>query len=197
MDISNDVDEECQSGYDHKKDHEVIHYFGCLQVSERHAYFNRLEKKEQDRLKAESARFARLRGYFYDQEPGTTAKILIQDLKECLDKWRDLHDKSRDPQLNEPNLKPADEVLKKDVEHLKKAPENDPDLKANVIYYKGGQKYDHPKFLPDVFPHQKIAVEHLLNEDDKNENPLMMDCDKDMIRYFHLPANNMHWVEAS
>jgi hypothetical protein len=31
---------------------------------------------------------------------------------------------------------------------------------------------------------------------DKNENPLMEECEKDTIRYFHFPANCMLWVEV-
>ena len=122
--------------------------------------------------------------------------MLIHDLKECLDVWRDLHNKPRNPQLNEPNLTPAPEALKEEIRHLKEAPENDPDLTVNVIYYKNGTRFDHPHFLPAVFPNQKIPIDHLINEENYYKNPLM-DCGKDMIRYFHLPANNMHWVEVS
>jgi hypothetical protein len=33
--------------------------------------------------------------------------------------------------------------------------------------------------------------------DEGEINPLMQPCGDDIIRYFHLPANNMIWVEVS
>jgi hypothetical protein len=55
--------------------------------------------------------------------------------------------------------------------------------------------YDHPA-LEDKFPNQKVPLSLLL-EDSPKENPLMWKCEEDMIRYFHIPANNMSWVEVS
>ncbi|KAK4225199.1 hypothetical protein QBC38DRAFT_269104 [Podospora fimiseda] len=43
------------------------------------------------------------------------------------------------------------------------------------------------------FPHQKIAVQKLLY--DKENTPLKRSSDKTQLRYFHLQANNMKWVE--
>ena len=79
------------------------------------------------------------------------------------------------------------------------------DLNANVVFFKKDARnsevpimhpgpYDHPK-LPDKFPNQKVPLSLLL-KDDKERNPLMWKCEDDMIRYFHLPANNMDWIEV-
>jgi len=45
-----------------------------------------------------------------------------------------------------------------------------------------------------VFPNQRIPVYELLEE--KSNNPLMEKCVDGVIRYFHLPANQMQWVEV-
>jgi hypothetical protein len=191
-------DEGCGSGHHH----EVKHYFGCLRASERSEYFKTLDAKQQDRLRTEIRRFARLRRFFQEQEPEKTASVLLKDLETSLEEWRSLQSFPDKPLVTEPDIAPAAEVVKKDVEELHKSPENDPDLKANLIFYKGSRShmhyeaYSHPNF-PDTFPHQKISVKSLLFEKDKKTNPLMMNCEKDMIRYIHLPANNMRWVEES
>jgi hypothetical protein len=45
------------------------------------------------------------------------------------------------------------------------------------------------------FPHQKMSIRQLLYN--KIETPLTRTENKDLLRYFHLPANNMAWVEVS
>jgi hypothetical protein len=49
---------------------------------------------------------------------------------------------------------------------------------------------------PDKFPHQRISIEDLLYNKDALKNPLMRKCEDNEFRYFHLPANNMEWVEV-
>jgi len=78
--------------------------------------------------------------------------------------------------------------------------DSNPDLgygiKASMIFFKDSKPYKHP-LSEDEFPDQKIPLRDLVYEKDDTKNPLMQPCDKDMIRYFHLPANNMEWVEVS
>ncbi|KAK4204602.1 hypothetical protein QBC40DRAFT_272606 [Triangularia verruculosa] len=57
---------------------------------------------------------------------------------------------------------------------------------------KGGVNLDHP-LCHGKFPHQKIAVQKLLY--DKEQTPLRRTEDRTKLRYFHLQANNMKWVE--
>lgn len=56
----------------------------------------------------------------------------------------------------------------------------------------GGVTLDHP-LCHGKFPHQKIAMQKLLY--DKTQTPLKRSSDMTQIRYFHLQANNMKWVE--
>ncbi|KAJ4385205.1 hypothetical protein N0V93_010266 [Gnomoniopsis smithogilvyi] len=51
-----------------------------------------------------------------------------------------------------------------------------------------------PSFNGD-FPHQKMAIKELLYN--KAQSPLKRSEDRNTLRYFHLPANNMEWVEAA
>ncbi|RYP90967.1 hypothetical protein DL770_002883 [Monosporascus sp. CRB-9-2] len=56
-----------------------------------------------------------------------------------------------------------------------------------------------PITMPGVggaFPNQKVSVQTLLIKDE-DANPLMRDFGDDTIRYVHLPANNMAWVEEA
>jgi len=75
------------------------------------------------------------------------------------------------------------------------------DTKANVIYFKKDQQDEHPgpysepRLGDGKFPDQKVPLSCLLSKD-KKKNPLMWKCEDGMIRYFHIPANNMTWIEV-
>ncbi|KAK4141908.1 uncharacterized protein C8A04DRAFT_30460 [Dichotomopilus funicola] len=56
----------------------------------------------------------------------------------------------------------------------------------------GGVTLDHP-LCHGKFPHQKIAMQKLLYDEERT--PLKRSSDRTQLRYFHLQANNMKWVE--
>ena len=58
----------------------------------------------------------------------------------------------------------------------------------------GGVTYQHP-LVHGKFPHQKISIQQLLYN--KEQTPLKRTASKKQLRYFHLPANSMNWVEVS
>jgi len=58
----------------------------------------------------------------------------------------------------------------------------------------GKRPVDNPRCYGE-FPHQKLSIRQLLYN--KTDTPLIRSENKDQLRYFHLPANNMAWVEAS
>lgn len=75
--------------------------------------------------------------------------------------------------------------------------------KAGVMYFKKdhdspgwtGADLRHPKCV-GKFPNQKIPIQDLLKETD--DNPISKrNKPHDTLRYFHLPANHMHWVEVN
>ncbi|RYP20955.1 hypothetical protein DL765_002492 [Monosporascus sp. GIB2] len=57
-----------------------------------------------------------------------------------------------------------------------------------------GKTHDPQKFT-GKFPHQKISMDKILTAEDGN--PLMQECPRDTIRYFHFPTNNMSWIEEA
>lgn len=59
---------------------------------------------------------------------------------------------------------------------------------------KGWVSLDHP-LVHGEFPHQKISIQQFLYN--KEGTPLKRRFGKDQLRYFHLPANNMKWVEEA
>lgn len=58
---------------------------------------------------------------------------------------------------------------------------------------KGWVSMDHP-LVHGSFPHQKISIQQFLYN--KEGTPLKRSSRRDQLRYFHLPANNMRWVEV-
>lgn len=58
---------------------------------------------------------------------------------------------------------------------------------------KGGVDSGHP-LIHGKFPHQKISIQQLLYN--KENTPLKRTSNKKQLRYFHLPANSMKWVEV-
>jgi hypothetical protein len=58
---------------------------------------------------------------------------------------------------------------------------------------KGGVTVNHP-LIHGKFPHQKISMQQLLYN--KAGTPLKRDAESKQLRYFHLPANSMKWVEV-
>ena len=66
-----------------------------------------------------------------------------------------------------------------------------------VIVFEKGKGGVTPKYphCQGKFPHQKIAMQKLLY--DKANTPLKRTKDWTQLRYFHLQANNMKWVEVS
>jgi hypothetical protein len=71
-------------------------------------------------------------------------------------------------------------------------------LKARMIYLNtGGVGHTHGFRHPAAtgkYPNQKIPLDCLLADTD--DNPLKEPAKPGLIRYFHLPANNMAWVEV-
>lgn len=66
-------------------------------------------------------------------------------------------------------------------------------LHAGAVFFKDGFPHSHSK-LEGTFPHQNMPLVDLLSKD-KDRNVLMEECDEGIIRWFHIPANNMAWVE--
>jgi hypothetical protein len=67
-------------------------------------------------------------------------------------------------------------------------------LQAGAVYFKDGQPYSHPR-LQGSFPDQTTPLVDLLARD-SDRSVLMEDCEEGMLRWFHIPTNNMSFVEV-
>ena len=74
---------------------------------------------------------------------------------------------------------------------------DEPDYGYNgwLMVFEDGRKRKNDPRCYGEFPHQKISIRKLLY--DKSNSPLTRTENKNELRYFHLPANNMAWVEVS
>lgn len=68
-------------------------------------------------------------------------------------------------------------------------------LQAGAVYFKNGEPYTNPK-LEGTFPYQTTPLSDLLAKDG-NRSVLKDSCDEGTIRWFHIPSNNMEWVEEA
>ncbi|KAJ2905503.1 Magnesium transport protein CorA [Zalerion maritima] len=158
----------------------IIHYFGCLPRAKRPRFFASLPPESQQRIRREEKRVSQLRDRL-QARPESDAAARLAQFRATIGEYRNVKGwgKSNESQEEDYNSLEAGSI--------------DTMLKAPVIYFKGGQPHQSSK-IPGQWPHQKVMVSDLL-DDNERSNPLMQPCEDDMVRYFHLPANNMVWVE--
>lgn len=122
------------------------------------------------------------------KEPQSPNGRLFSDYKKALGYWKKSRQRPRNLNIDQPRPPPLlSYVLEEHTEDVTYA------IEANVIYYKNKMPYDHQRF-EGTLPNQKIPLKNLLHDDERN-NPFMWECENDMIRYFHVPVNNMAWIE--
>lgn len=174
----------------------LLHFSGCMKFSERDAFLQTLPitSKLKLRIAEEQVRIAKLRNVLEAEGLRTDTGKLLRSFKATLSQR--LPRRRSYTHLNLPERDPAAHASLKSLEDEVMLD----DLKANVMYFKKKsdqnhpEPYDHPD-LGDKFPNQKVPLSLLL--EDNSKNPLMWKCEENMIRYFHIPANNMSWVEVS
>jgi hypothetical protein len=175
-----------------------LHYSGCLKLSEQNNFRDSLP--DHDPLKhyilQEQARVTRLRNIFEMEGFTSPNGQLLRRFRQTLSfrfpgpnrSYSDLTlPDGRERGLPTPDLESLSNQVIMD------------DLDGNVVYFKEGYggpctPYDHPE-LRGSFPNQKVSLGLLLS--DSEENPLKWPCEDGMIRWFHIPANNMLWIEVS
>jgi hypothetical protein len=153
----------------------LLHYFGCLRENERAGFFDLLPSHKQQQIKDEERRIREQRALFEEDEE---KKYLVKRLRQSLGHYcrRPL---PRDPTQNLP----------------RPCKENGYGLNAYMVFFKNSEQFSDESFT-DRFPNQKIPIKDLLYNKKKETNPLMRDCGDNEIRYFHLPGNNMEWIEV-
>ncbi len=157
----------------------LLHYFGCLKVKERDAFFQSLPAHKQHRIEAEQQRIDEQRAFF-EKDEDTIG--LVQRLRASLNNYFRKSTRRRELPMHGP--KPA-----------KPSKENCYSMNGYMMFFKDSEPFTDPNY-PDHFPNQKILIRDLLYDEDPKSNPLMKPCGDGEIRYFHLPGNNMEWVEV-
>jgi hypothetical protein len=204
---------------------DTIHYFGCLPKDEkpdlktplrskwdsktltpaetklienyqRKAFFDSLPSHKQQRIQIESQRITDLRTTFEnDKDHG----YLVNEFQNELGKWRE---SQREGQI-EISRASATAQPPREVRIFSKA--NAFGLSGNIMLFENssneitetsGYTGISDERFPDKFPNQRIPLKDLLYNKDRQSNPLMERCKEGTIRYFHLPGNNMEWIEV-
>ncbi|KAH8648301.1 hypothetical protein BGZ60DRAFT_499681 [Tricladium varicosporioides] len=195
-----EVPHTCLSDDDHhgKIRHYTSHYFGCLREEGRHAYLTELESSDKTKFNGIHERASQIKQLKARVRRNRTDAAKYMDEIVALSKlFREKKsDRQPDCQLRSSTFTAFDLLDKQLLV--------DPDFEAgpdattgygmetSMLFFKDLKPWDHPAF-PKTFPNQKIKIHDLLENNPKN--PLIEPCEPDMIRYFHLPHNNMSWVE--
>jgi hypothetical protein len=177
------MDSNCESDFLHDPRDLNSHYFGCLRSSEREAFLDRLPARSQAHIREEESHITQLR-LIFENRHHTDEGLLLRRHKQSLHRWRKISKTGRDAESRPPA--PAQQ----------NAFVEDVDIYASMIFFKDSRPHTLPEFLPEEFPDQKIPLKRLLYDEDPTRNPLTRDCPDSMIRYFHVPANDMKWVEV-
>ncbi|KAL2130693.1 hypothetical protein VTI74DRAFT_6080 [Chaetomium olivicolor] len=174
----------------------AVHFNGCLPNARKRGFFERLPPEAQQRITRINRKTLELRHRLETTQCDSTAGARLRDFKRALAQW--CVATGRCP--HEPHAPPASFGSAPWPAPTPGTPATgaagdsvDNHVKASAIYFKNGQPYDVPG-LSKSFPHQKVTVADLLSEDE-TRNPILQPTEDGVIRYFHLPANNMVWVE--
>lgn len=163
----------------------LLHYFGCLKRENRKAFYDSLDADQQLRIREEHRRIWDHRALFDARDDGF-ARMLKTNLSM-------LRQSTAYRTLRCPG--PAEDIIEQGTEDSVLSLPNRYGLNANMILFKDSKKYTDRDY-PNEFPNQEIPIDELLYSEDGARNPLVNECPKNVIRYFHLPANNMGWVEV-
>ncbi|CAG8975127.1 hypothetical protein HYALB_00004426 [Hymenoscyphus albidus] len=204
------MDTKCQSGFLHGPGDLNSHFFGCLKQSEREGFLNRLPANSRARVRNEELRITRLRS-IAERRQDIEEGFLFRRHKQAIRRWRNwtgLKPRERSVE-NLPNGHSSEIEIKGDDEledDLKPPKPVKPvvgfdvldealDVSVNVMFFKDSAPQTISEFLPEEFPDKKIPLNRLLYDEDSRRNPLLQKCPEDTVRYFHVPANDMKWVE--
>ncbi|KAM7205840.1 hypothetical protein V8F33_000670 [Rhypophila sp. PSN 637] len=204
-DKSDDVGVDC--GFTHDPHDHLIHYTKCLEFWERSEYLwsASISTELRRRIESELRRIQFLRKTIeadeddkflvgrvvYSHEVWKKDTIFKNNI-ESVRKWR--KDQHKINGRSEPGFAMGDQH--------EKGTEYDPDIDFNAytISYHDSEPVDsfEDERFQGSFPNQKINMVELLRKTNENfKNPLTVAGQGQNINYFHLPANNMKWVERA
>ncbi|KAK3938190.1 hypothetical protein QBC46DRAFT_441401 [Diplogelasinospora grovesii] len=216
----------CITSEEHKEVGDpVAHYTGCLEFCKRKEYYTKLTndgKGKQERIDSELRRTLFIRGALRTDDD---EKHLVNNVESSFEAWRksDAYtaniEKVREWRAS---FRPprVSKIPEKDVEPSHDSPKEydaDIDINGYVIRFDGSKGVDDlgDKRFHGVFPDHKIRIEDLLKKSDDNPLTVTGQAARDaqqpvnasaaaqktdetrVLTYFHLPANNMLWVEKA
>lgn len=189
----------CMSAGDHlptERNH-MVHYFGCLEFCQRKAYFQTLDDDVKEQIKTELRRVKFLRDALKKDRDEV---YLVHEFEAALGKWKD----AKINKLGEVKTWRMDNGKPNNADHFNpnaaneskqtERPEYDADMDTNarvIMFGKpDGFDFEEPN-LKGKFPNQKIQVSKLLDPKDNTSLLHKSRHKSGMVRYFHLPTNNM------
>lgn len=174
----------------------VVHFNGCLPAAKQRRFYESLPQDSQERISRVHRKILELRQRLETTQHDSTAGARLRDFNQAMAQW--CAATGRRPRA--PYASPAKPGSSSWGSQSSRYPPPqeakdlvDSHIKAPIIYFKDGLPCNVPG-LPKTFPNQKVTVADLLS-DNPARNPIMQPTDDDVVRYFHLPANNMAWVE--
>lgn len=181
-----------------------LHYSGCIPIASRRQFFESLPPESQTQIQTEERRISRLRAKL-ELNPGeSSAGPLLQQFKSLMHEYRSSKGRPADPAAWGGGREAAAawggrDSAAPELPYFEVTEGHDGDaereVKAPVVFFREGEPLTDPR-IGGTFPRQKVTVSELL-ADDETSNPLMWEPDDGEVRYFHLPANNMTWVEEA
>jgi hypothetical protein len=160
-----------------------LHYFGCLRIDKRSDYFDRLSPEDKRLILDRERRIQKVKD---DVKQDPTTIPVVSALAESLHEFRGLNLSTRLRPIRPTSNIPASELAHQSCDGMS----------ARIVLFKDGEPYEDPRF-PQQWPDQKLPLRDLLY-DKSPSNPLAeaRTNKNDMIQWFHLPANDMGWIEV-
>jgi hypothetical protein len=178
--------------HDNRVSDPVTHFNGCLPARKRRRFYESLPPETQQRITRRNEKVLDLRQRLETTQYDSTAGARLRDFKQAMSQWNAALGRPHSSYTYQQSLG-SESWRSPKLSKFGRADDSvNRHIKAPVIYFKNGQPFDVPG-LPKSFPDQKVPMANLLSDD--KTNPIMQPADDDVIRYFHLPANNMVWVE--
>ena len=181
--------------HDHRVSDVTAHFNGCLRASKRRRFYDGLAPEAQACILRENDRITALRHRLETAQCDSTATARLRAFKQAMAQWNMVTGRPSGWYTDVPCQRSGAAAPNRRCG----LPDYDDDddvnshIKAPIVYFKDGQPFDAPD-VRNTFPCQDVAVSDLLSAD-AARNPLARPNGEGVVRYVHLPANNMSWVE--
>ncbi|KAE9376262.1 hypothetical protein N431DRAFT_479578 [Stipitochalara longipes BDJ] len=164
-----------------------LHYFGCVQYERRDNYFQTLGPRDQQLIRSRAERTQKVKEYIKQDR---TMIPVLDDLAESLREFR------------APTVivgSTPETLNSKDGESTHRSCDG---MFAGIVLFRNAEPHPDPRLPNRQWPNQEIPLETLLYDRSDVSNPLagakaLSGNDDNWLQWFHLPANNMEWVEEA